>query len=272
MRTLIRRGALVLATAVAACAQGVAAPPAPLPAALAEGVSCDGGALAPGGFIAFAGWRVGAESAWGWAQALAGRSRVAVQGLRCAVRGPQDSRYREEDVNTATLARHLIGLPVAAAGTTSGRIVVVAHSSGAFVAQRWLRQLREQGAPGLALLARIEYHNLDGDIGSGERELDAGLIAAMASVQAVYAVDGAGGESANAAAMRALHALAPQRVRMRVLRAEPGACAPATEPGARWCLHQTLITPRPSRRAGFDVQADYAGAAAGKAQSAWLVD
>jgi hypothetical protein len=237
--------------------------------AVADGVHCDGGDLSRGALIAFAGWRVPAELAWGWMQALAPHAGREATALRCAVRGPQDASYRREDLDTAAFARHLVAH--AAAGAPGLPVVVVAHSSGSYVAQRWLRQLREQGDAGRALLARIEYHNLDGDIGSGERELDRGLIGELASVQAVLAVDGAGGESANAPAMRALAATAPQRVRLRVLEATAGVCAPASERGARWCLHQTLITPRPARRDGFDVSADYAAAARGAVQPASLL-
>lgn len=263
IRTLVR---LVLAGLLA---PGVAAAELPAPGpAVADGVHCDGGDVARGGVIAFAGWRVPADLAWGWMQALAPHAGLADTALRCAVRGPQDASDRREDLDTAAFARWLAAL--AAAGAPARPVVVVAHSSGSYVAHRWLRHLRGQGEAGRALLARIDYYNLDGDIGSGERALDPDLIVELASVQAVLAVNADGGESANATAMRALVAAAPQRVRLRVLEATPGACAPAPERGARWCLHQTLITPRPARREGFDVPADYAAAARGAVQPAWL--
>ena len=67
-----------------------------------------------------------------------------------------------------------------------------------------------------ALLGRIHYVNLDGAVGEGDLALDAALIARLASVQAVAAADGTG-ESANAAAMRALLALAPDCVQFTQL-------------------------------------------------------
>ena len=220
---------------------------AAVPEPLAEGVYCDGGDAAAGGVIAFAGWTVHAAWAWHWLQALedTGSLALAPQALRCVVRGPQDSSFKRKDIDTAALAGRL-GAAVAP-DRRAPALTVIAHSSGAYVAHHWLRQLPANWWP------RIRYYNLDGDIGVEERELDRALIQALASVTAVYASDGQGGESANADRMRALHALDPQRVCLRELRAEDGVCAA----GARWCLHEVLITQRPHDATGFDLARDY---------------
>lgn len=82
---------------------------------------------------------------------------------------------------------------------------------------------------------------------------DSAMIHALAEVHAVYAVDEAGAESANAAGMRALHALAPERVGLRA-GLSPGA---GCNPKAPWCLHHTLVTRRPHDPQRFDLVRDY---------------
>jgi hypothetical protein len=242
-----RLGALMAAacTSLTAAAAPESGGPA-LPPALAAGVHCNGGAAQTGALFVFAGWTVQAAHAWTWLQALRPAAGVAPGALLCAVAGPQDSSYRRKDIATDALARHLAAAP---AGTAP--VIVIAHSSGSFVAQQGLQQLRDLGAT--ALLGRIRYYNLDGAVGSEERAIDAAMVQALAEVHAVYAVDAAGAESANAAPMRALHALAPDRVRLHAL-TTPGAGCNAN---ARWCLHQTLVTRRPHDPQRFDLARDY---------------
>ena len=197
--------------------------------------------------IAFAGWKVTADDAWHWGQALATVGfATAPPALRCAARGPQDASYQKKDIDTGALAEALIAHPPA------GDITVVAHSSGSFVAQHFFRQLRDKG--GASLLAHIHYVNLDGAIGEGERSINADVIAALASVRAVYAIDlHPGSESANASSMRRLHALAPERVKLIALPVPDAGC----NRGAKWCLHNALINRKPYNPASFDLKRDY---------------
>jgi hypothetical protein len=231
----------------------------PLP--LATGVQCSrldsSDAQAVGGLVVFAGWTVQPAWAWRWALALARSPHLPhPMAWICAVQGPADSTYRRKDIDTSALAREV----TTTTAKGPGPVTVVAHSSGAFVAHHWLQQLRQQGAA--ALLGQVRYFNLDGDIGRDERALDSGLIDALAEVHAVYAVDrhsNPPGESANAKAMRALHALAPTKVRLHTLDAGSAGCAG----GARWCLHSALVTQRPHNPNTFDLAQDY-GALSGE--------
>lgn len=256
-------GALVLALGAGAAGgagaggAGAELDPDTAPAVLGPGVRCTAGEAARGGLISFAGWTVPPAPAWAWTRALLPAAALPRGALVCSVQGPRDAGYRHEDLDTPALLARLgpapAGPPPAEAGAPS--LTVVAHSSGAFVAQRWLRSLPP------AWQARVRYFNLDGGIGSGERAIDRALIEALHEVHAVWAGDGRGGESANAAAMRALHALAPERVRLQRLPALEGVCAPPEQPRARWCLHQVLIVQRPARSDGFDLERDYGEAA-----------
>jgi len=199
--------------------------------------------------------------AWNWLQALREAQGLSADAPVCAVQGPRDASYRQRDIDTAALVRHLASSP-------PGRdpVTVVAHSSGSFVAQHWLRQMLAAGQR--QMLARVHYYNLDGDIGEGEHAIDAALIATLAQVHAVYAVRASGDESANAAAMRALHALAPQQVRLHALAVPDSGC----KPKARWCLHDALIRQHPHDPGGFNLEHDYGGLdARHPVQSSYLV-
>ncbi len=199
--------------------------------------------------VAFAGWKV--EPAWAhtWADQVRRAAVPAATSGLCSIRGPAEASYRSRELDTAGLAHRLLALGPPPTGT----ILVLAHSSGSFVAHRFFHQLRALEG-GRELLAHLRYFNLDGAIGTGDLELDADLVGALGEVHAVYAVDPrTGSESANADDMRALHARAPAKIRLHALDAADSGCAP----GAKWCLHDVLITRRPHDPTRFDLARDY---------------
>ena len=221
-----------------------------IPSLNGEPIHCERKPAARGNsptLIGFAGWKVSADDSRHWAHTLAGAGFAHDPPARvCAARGPMDASYQLKDIDTGALASALIAQP------PSGKIVVVAHSSGSFVAHHFFRQLRDAG--GAHLLARMHYVNLDGAVGEGEREIDAEMIAAQASVRAVYALNPlTNSESANASSMRRLHALAPEKVRLIALPVPEAGC----NPGAKWCLHNALINRKPYNPASFDLKRDY---------------
>ena len=246
----ISRGIAVLVCgAMAACG---AFPPQ----IVADGIRCEervaGNRPSPM-LIAFAGWKVVQIDASHWARALAEAGFSSDSSAQvCAARGPQDATYQSKDIDTGAFAQSLA--EAMGARPDVGDIHVVAHSSGSFVAQHFLRQLRESGAA--TLLARMHYTNLDGAVGEGDRAIDADMIKALASVRAVYATDPhTSSESANASSMRRLHALSPNRVKLIALPVPDAGC----HPGAKWCLHIALINRKPYDPANFDVKRDYGG-------------
>lgn len=247
--------AFAVAVSQAGASEGAAPTLAELPPALARGVYCRDGTAGAPLLVAFAGWTVEPAWAWNWAIRLTpfpprhDDPGAATAGI-CVLRGPADASYRTKDLATAELAEWLLAR---ARGGAPGPIVAIAHSSGSFVAHHLFRQLRSRPG-GRELLAHIRYFDLDGAIGTGDLELDADLVAALGEVHAVYAVDSrTGSESANADDMRALHARAPAKVRLHALDAADSGCAP----GAKWCLHDVLITRRPHDPMRFDLARDY---------------
>jgi hypothetical protein len=150
-----------------------------------------------------------------------------------AVKGPDDAAYlRRADIANSALAAELTR-----AGY--GAVTLLAHSSGAYVAEELLGQL----APTAGALARVRYYVLDG----AARDL-APHRASLGTLRFVYAKDGAL-LSRNAAAMQAAAAaagLAPFEVR-----ATGSGCVAAD------CLHDAVIIGRPWSSTTFDVARDY---------------
>ena len=199
--------------------------------------TADAGAVA---LIGFAGWSVSADSARKWLQALSEASELSM-AVVYAVQGPRDPGFAARDVDTQSLAHALDGL---LANKTYQRIVVVAHSSGSFVAHHALNQLRSKVGH-----AKIFYFNLDGGLGSGDNALQPDIAKKLGGTFAVYAKQGAM-KSANAQAMQ------------RWLQHYPGATGIAidntvSDCTSPWCVHETLIIQRPHKSDGFDLERDY---------------
>jgi hypothetical protein len=154
-----------------------------------------------------------------------------------AVRGPQDAGYSAREIGNSHLAAQLATL-----GSSVGFIAVVAHSSGAFVADELFTEASAQ------VLSRIVYFDLDG----GSWALSDKLVGEMAGVYFCNARDPVAGESANYSAIVSLHADFPSSHYYTVDSAGSGCHA-----GAGWCLHDTLITTRPHKPTTYDLDDDY---------------
>jgi len=150
-----------------------------------------------------------------------------------AVKGPDDPAYlRRADIANSALAADLTR-------GGYGAVTLLAHSSGAYVAEELIGQL----APTSGALARVRYYVLDG----AARDL-APHRASLGSLRFVYARDGAL-LSRNASAMQAAAAAAggaPFEVR-----ATGSGCLAAD------CLHDAVIIARPWSPTTFDVARDY---------------
>lgn len=247
----LRRSAQLAALCVALAPSVAGASTLPTPGV--EGAHCEHSGRDAPHLLVFGGWTVRPEWAWHWLKALQAEAFAGqAMGSLCAVRGPRLASFEPPDIDVEALAATL-RTQLGDAGARAP-LHVIAHSSGSFVAQRLLHALRAQGAQ--TLLARVHYANLDGDGGSGPRELDADLVAQLAQVRVVLARDGIrGSESANANAMRALAARYPVKVRLVELDASHSGC----QPQARWCLHMVPITHRPHDPRRFDLARDYGG-------------
>jgi hypothetical protein len=89
-------------------------------------------------FVAYAGYGVDLASAEAWATALY-RASLGARGVRYlwAVQGPADPSYAADEIGNSKIAGALV--PLVSASTSF--VLVVAHSSGGFVADELLDQL-----------------------------------------------------------------------------------------------------------------------------------
>lgn len=212
------------------------------------GVSCrdTGRTGVYGTYIAFGGWGVKEVWARAWVDEVY-RTALAHRGIRylCAVRGPAAVDYAGREIGNAALAEWLLA-------RQRGLVVVAAHSSGSFVAHELLAELDAMGPRGSALLGRIVYYDLDG----GESGLTPGIVDQLRRAYFVYAEDSTTGtRSANAATMLSLGTRYAAKGGVLAVNASRSGC----KAGAKWCLHDALVTERPHNPETFDLERDYQG-------------
>jgi hypothetical protein len=175
------------------------------------------------------------------ALALALNGATSFRGLDIgsiyASRGPDTAGYTNREIGNSEVARALEPQTAAA-----DFILVIAHSSGAFVADELFTEASDD------ILAKIVYFALDG----GTWALTDALIAKMKAVSFVYAKDSAAGESANASSMMSEHSEFAASHLFKV-DSDGSGC----NVGAVWCLHDTLVTTRPHDPSTYDLDDDY---------------
>jgi hypothetical protein len=167
--------------------------------------------------------------------------------------------YANRDIANTKLAAHL----VAGAGRDAPFVLVGAHSSGTYVAHELFGQVFE-GAhdPSHVLANKVVYANLDGG-GSG---LDARVLSSLKRIAFVWAEDTtlAHGRSTNSGGMESLgedHGDSGLR-----LVVDHSGC----HSGAKWCLHDLLITTRPHDPSTFDLVRDYTDFTGRPVQDGWI--
>jgi hypothetical protein len=153
--------------------------------------------------------------------------------------------YAGREIGNAALANHLLT-------RQRGLVIVAAHSSGSFVAHELFAELAAMEPGGPALLRRVVYYDLDG----GEAGLTPEIVDQLRRAYFVYAEDSTTGtRSANAATMMALGARYASAGGVLEVNAARSGCAA----GAKWCLHDALVTERPHNPETFDLEKDYQG-------------
>lgn len=234
------------AAAVDAEADALATPDAALapPVSVGLGVSYQRVGVGNAVLVVYGGYT--AELSWteAWARELV-RASLGARGVGhvYAAQGPKDASYTSKEIGNSGLRAHLAAL------TPASFILVVAHSSGSYVAHELMQQLDAANAD--ATLGKVVYANLDG----GEPGFDAGLAAKLRRALFVFARDPslASGLSANASTATALGAkYAAFGGAFEVL--VPGT---GCNSGAKWCLHDVVVTHRPHDPATFNLSLDY---------------
>ncbi len=237
------------AAAISDSATGAEAGPPGSPAtawaAFATGITARstglGSGPAPRVGIVYGGFGAALSHTQAWTDALFSAALAADSvAWLVAVKGPDDARYlTRNDISNSQLAAELTGRR---SGKTYGTVVVIAHSSGAYVAEELFSQL----APTNGALGKVRYYDLDGDA----RDL-AAVRASLERVRFVYAKDGAL-LSRNAAAMQS--AAAAAGIPPFVVDASSfggSGCLTAN------CLHDAVILRKPYDPSTFDIARDY---------------
>ena len=161
-----------------------------------------------------------------------------------AVQGPEDPGYDAKEIGNSKLRAHL-----ATIDDGVSPIIVVAHSSGVFVAHELLGQLYNAGS--MDILSRISYACLDG----GGTGLDDDIVASLGQVTFAYAHDPTlddGYSENHDAAIDLGEEYAPKATTFEVTVPSTGC-----DDGAGWCLHDVLITHRPHDPSFYDLADDY---------------
>ena len=212
-------------------------------------------------FIGYAGYGVQAAPARQWVTQLF-RDALHDRGVRhvYAVQGPREPGYNSQEIGNSRLIAHL--LPRLAPGA---RVLVAAHSSGAFVAHELLGQLYQRGLdPSRLTAGRLSYWNLDG----GSYGLNASIVGQLHHAWFVWSDDApVATRSPNAGVMLSAGATYASAGGALALDARASGC----NRGATWCVHMHLITTRPHDPAAASAALDYGSFdATHRVQTDWL--
>ena len=195
-------------------------------------------------FIAYGGYTAQQNWSCAWAMEM-WKAKLQAMGVGhlYAVQGPRDASYSGDEIGNSKLKAHL----EAGIGKSASFILVAAHSSGAFVAHELLRQLNSAGDDDI--LKKTVYANLDAG-GSG---FNSTVASKLRRVAFVYARDPAVGYSHNSDAAISLGQEYSEYGASMKLTITGSGC----HQGARWCLHDLLVTHRPHNPDMFDLRDDY---------------
>jgi hypothetical protein len=221
-----------------------------------EGVSyaAAGDATGEQVFIGFGGWTVRDAWAQTWVRELYA-ARLRTLGVRhlYVVRGPVDTDYYGRDIETQALAQSLVGLLESSQGIT--RVIIAAHSSGAYVAHALFEDLYTVAAldSGHVTDGKIVYFNLDGGIGAGSGvEITGQMAEHLVHIYGVYALIPASNlYSPNRSEMEDLGGMFGARSSSILVDASGCGCT------GTWCVHETVINQKPYNATTFDLKNDY---------------
>jgi len=195
--------------------------------------------------IAYGGYTATDQDSQAWVTQMTS-VRLAQLGVGhlYAVRGPEDPDYASREIGNSELAAALT-----TQATAATHVIVIAHSSGGFVAD----ELFTFADP--SVIAKIAYFNLDG----GSWALTDALVGSMRGVYFCNAHDSVAGDSENTSSDESLHAELPAS-HFFTVDADGSGC----DVGAGWCLHDTLITNHPHDPTTYDLALDYTDFTSGR--------
>jgi len=188
--------------------------------------------------IAYGGYTATDQDSQAWVTQMT-TVRLAQLGVGhlYAVRGPKDADYASREIGNSELAAAL-----ATQAVPASHVIVIAHSSGGFVADELFT------FASASVLSKIAYFNLDG----GSWALTNAMVGSMRGVYFCNAHDSVAGDSENTSSDQSLHAEFAAS-HLFTVDADGSGC----DVGAGWCLHDTLIINHPHDPTTYDLALDY---------------
>ena len=182
--------------------------------------------------LAYGGYDVTLSGAEDWATALY-KATAESRGVRYvwAIQGPADPTYSGFEIGNSHIASAMV--PLVSSATKF--ILVLAHSSGSYVAHELLEQLASGADPSDVTKDKLVYFDLDGGGGLSQAAID--------RLRNLYFVGSHDGTtlSPNHAGMESLGATYASKGGFWDNDASGSGC----DAGAIWCVHVTLINTRP---------------------------
>lgn len=206
-------------------------------------------------FVVIGGWKAKQQWVNRWCEELYNQ-KVKLLGAKhlFSVKGPEDVCYKEKEINLNKLAEYIKNIIYATYFVD--KVIIVAHSSGSFVANELLNIL--YGKNGIAkdsfYVNKLYYFNLDGGIGGDDcgESLENEVINSIVKIYAVAAYDSTTKMySSNYEAMKQLSESYGDKSELIVVDATNSGCTD------KWCLHDALIINKPYNPDKYDLERDY---------------
>lgn len=199
--------------------------------------------------ITFAGWSVKLEWAKNWSKNILKAKKLNNYNL-IAVKGPNDVFFKNKDDISITLLVDELKNNFSLVDT----IVVVAHSSGSYVAHNFFNELIKSDAA-KNFKKKIIYYNLDGGIGDSVKNtyLTEDVASYLNKIYAVYVYDKYSNiYSPNYKEMQEISKTYSNTKEIKLV-PDFQIC----NQNAKWCLHDYLINLYPFNKDKFDLEKDY---------------
>lgn len=205
--------------------------------------------------IVFGGWQSKQQWVNNWCEELF-KNKLKDLGVLhlLSVKGPDEVCYNTKEIDLKSLAGFVKNIIFAT--YFIDKVIVIAHSSGSFVANEFLNLM--YGTNGIAkdsfYVNKVHYFNLDGGTGSNECgvSIDTSTIKHIKKVYAVAAFDSTTNlYSANYETMKTLAELFGEKSELVLLNASDSGCQD------KWCLHDALIISKPHNPNKYDLEKDY---------------
>jgi hypothetical protein len=205
--------------------------------------------------VAIGGWKAKQEWVNKWCSELykSNLNELGIQHI-FSVKGPDEVCNRNKEINIKSLADYIKNIIYAT--YYINKVIIVAHSSGSFVANELLNLL--YGKSGIAkdsfYVNKVYYFNLDGGIGGNDcgESLESEVLNSIVKVYAVAAYDSLSGMySSNYETMKELSEKYGDKSELIVVDVTNSGC------NDKWCLHDALIISKPHNPDKYDLESDY---------------